>query len=179
MRGPEKGLARRAGACRCQHTRGAGPDGVTVNLITSRIYVASNGSNNVSVIDGGTNTVVATVPVGSHARLSTRAERESTLALDRTVGRKALANHWGKFGAHQLGLGSPAQTAEGKPVSEGRSVEAYLNQFHWRSARSRCHHFEAKLLTLEAPIHRGCLAAKKVGQRPSWAPAAALDAHAA
>ncbi len=38
--------------------------GVGVNTITNRIYVANVGSNNVSVIDGATNAVVATVSVG-------------------------------------------------------------------------------------------------------------------
>lgn len=43
---------------------GTDPQGVAVNPLTNRIYVANHGSNDVSVIDGATNTVVATVPVG-------------------------------------------------------------------------------------------------------------------
>ena len=78
-----------------------------------------------------------------------------------------------------MGLGSPAQEAEGKPTSEGGSVEADLNQFHGRSARSRCHHFEAKMLTVEAHIHRDRPAAEQVSRGPWCAPAAALDTHAA
>ena len=38
---------------------------MAVNPNTNRIYVANYGSNNVSVIDGASNTVVATVAVGS------------------------------------------------------------------------------------------------------------------
>ena len=47
---------------------GALPCGVAVNPTTNRIYVANLNSKNVSVIDGGTNKVVATVPVGSWPR---------------------------------------------------------------------------------------------------------------
>jgi YVTN family beta-propeller protein len=47
-----------------------GPDGsqpvaLAVNSRTGRIYVANAGSDNVSVIDGGSSTVIATIPVGS------------------------------------------------------------------------------------------------------------------
>ena len=38
---------------------------MAVNPTTNRIYVANYDSNNVSVIDGASNTVVATVAVGS------------------------------------------------------------------------------------------------------------------
>jgi YVTN family beta-propeller protein len=44
------------------------PVDVAVNLTTNRIYAANEGSANVSVIDGGTNAVVATVPVGLSAQ---------------------------------------------------------------------------------------------------------------
>ncbi len=40
------------------------PEGVAVNPNTNTIYVANNGSNNVSVINGNTNQVIATIPVG-------------------------------------------------------------------------------------------------------------------
>ena len=40
------------------------PHGVAVNPTTNRIYVANWGSDNVSVIDGGSDTVDATIPVG-------------------------------------------------------------------------------------------------------------------
>ena len=40
---------------------GSRPVGVAVNTTTGKIYVANSGSNNVSVIDGASNTVVATV----------------------------------------------------------------------------------------------------------------------
>lgn len=44
---------------------GSAPWGIDVNPTTNRIYVANAGSNTVSVIDGSTNTVVATIPVTS------------------------------------------------------------------------------------------------------------------
>lgn len=44
---------------------GNSPTGVGVNTSTNLIYVANNNSNNVSVIDRNTNTVIVTVPVGS------------------------------------------------------------------------------------------------------------------
>lgn len=44
---------------------GAVPGFVAVNQTTNRIYVSNLNSNNVSVIDGATNTVIATVPVGN------------------------------------------------------------------------------------------------------------------
>ena len=39
---------------------------VAVNPAGTRVYVASNSNNNVAVIDTATNTVVATIPVGSN-----------------------------------------------------------------------------------------------------------------
>ncbi len=44
---------------------GTDPRAVGVNATTDRVYVANAVSNDVSVIDGATNAVVATVPVGS------------------------------------------------------------------------------------------------------------------
>ena len=44
---------------------GLDPLGVAVNPTTNRVYVANGNSNTVSVIDGATNTLVATVPVQS------------------------------------------------------------------------------------------------------------------
>jgi len=46
-------------------TVGTVPKFVAVNQTTNRIYVSNLISNNVSVIDGTTNTVNATVPVGN------------------------------------------------------------------------------------------------------------------
>jgi len=43
---------------------GSAPIGVHVNPITNRIYVANQNSDNVSVIDQASNTIIATVPVG-------------------------------------------------------------------------------------------------------------------
>jgi len=40
---------------------GSAPVGVAVNVTTGKIYVANSGSNNISVIDGATNSVVATI----------------------------------------------------------------------------------------------------------------------
>ena len=42
------------------------PGGVAVNPTTNRIYVTNDGSDNVSVIDGTSNNVVAVVPVGDY-----------------------------------------------------------------------------------------------------------------
>jgi len=42
------------------------PYGVAVNPTTNRVYVTNEGTDNVSVIDGATNAVTATVPVGIH-----------------------------------------------------------------------------------------------------------------
>jgi YVTN family beta-propeller protein len=44
---------------------GSDPDGVAVDAMTDMIYVANSGSDTVSVIDGATGTVTATIPVGS------------------------------------------------------------------------------------------------------------------
>src|SRR5258706_10333808 len=43
---------------------GTNPFGVGVNPVTNTIFVAKINSNTVSVIDGATNTVTATIPVG-------------------------------------------------------------------------------------------------------------------
>jgi YVTN family beta-propeller protein len=42
---------------------GASPEGISINVVTNRIYVTNRG-NKVSVINGYTNTVIATVEVG-------------------------------------------------------------------------------------------------------------------
>ncbi len=47
---------------------GINPGGVGVNKTTNRIYVANETSNNVSVIDGATDLVIETIPVGSEPR---------------------------------------------------------------------------------------------------------------
>ena len=47
-------------------TVGTNPYGVGVNPSTNTIYVANEGSNTVSVIDGSTNAVTATVTVGTN-----------------------------------------------------------------------------------------------------------------
>jgi YVTN family beta-propeller protein len=45
-------------------TTGSGPVGMALNPATERIYVANQGSNNVTVIDATTNLVIAAIPVG-------------------------------------------------------------------------------------------------------------------
>ena len=47
---------------------GNGPWGVAINPTTNRIYVANFMSNDVSVVDGATNQLLATVPVGFQNR---------------------------------------------------------------------------------------------------------------
>ncbi|MBU5442298.1 hypothetical protein [Paenibacillus sp. CECT 9249] len=44
---------------------GNSPLSLGVNLLTNAIYVASFGDNNVAVIDGNTNAIVDTIPVGN------------------------------------------------------------------------------------------------------------------
>ncbi|MCJ7992690.1 hypothetical protein MUB15_31740 [Priestia sp. OVS21] len=45
-----------------------GATGASTPTSVNRIYVANSSSNNVSVIDGNTNSVIATVPVGTNPR---------------------------------------------------------------------------------------------------------------
>ena len=47
-------------------TVGTNPAAVAVNSQTNTVYVANEGSNSVSVIDGATNTVTTTITVGSN-----------------------------------------------------------------------------------------------------------------
>ena len=44
---------------------GTHPGAIGVNVSTGRVYVGNIGDGTVSVIDGATSTVIATVPVGS------------------------------------------------------------------------------------------------------------------
>jgi YVTN family beta-propeller protein len=44
---------------------GLNPTAIAVNPVTNKVYVANNSSNNVTVIDGASNTVVTTVPAGT------------------------------------------------------------------------------------------------------------------
>ncbi len=48
-------------------TVGTNPAGVAVNPNTNTIYVANQGDNTISVIDGATNTVVDTIPAGANS----------------------------------------------------------------------------------------------------------------
>lgn len=59
------------------------PEGIAVNPVSRRIYVANSGSQSVSVIDAFTNTVIATVRVGSSPR---------RLAVNPTTNRIFVAN---------------------------------------------------------------------------------------
>src|SRR5437870_7225599 len=43
---------------------GTNPGAVALNPTTNKIYVANQFSNTISVVDGATNTVTATIPVG-------------------------------------------------------------------------------------------------------------------
>lgn len=45
---------------------GAEPVSIAVNTLSGRTYVANAGDGTVSILDGGSDTVVATIPVGSH-----------------------------------------------------------------------------------------------------------------
>jgi YVTN family beta-propeller protein len=47
-------------------TVGAEPVSIAVNTVNGRAYIANAGDGTVTVIDGGSDAVVATVPVGSH-----------------------------------------------------------------------------------------------------------------
>ena len=47
---------------------GSNPDGVAVDATTDTVYVANNGGDSVSVIDGATDAVTATIPVGAAPR---------------------------------------------------------------------------------------------------------------
>jgi YVTN family beta-propeller protein len=49
----------------CQSRVGIYPDAVAFNLSNKEVYVANSGSNDVSVIDGTTNSVVSTISVGN------------------------------------------------------------------------------------------------------------------
>jgi len=68
LRAPASGARAAAGGPSVVATVAVGtrPWGVAVNSSTNRIYVANYNSNNVSVIDGASNTVVATVATGSN-----------------------------------------------------------------------------------------------------------------
>lgn len=47
---------------------GSNPDGIAVDATTDTVYVANNGGDSVSVINGATDTVTATIPVGQAPR---------------------------------------------------------------------------------------------------------------
>lgn len=64
---------------------GAQPVGVGVNAVTNRIYATNRGSGTVSVIDGATHAVVATIPVGLSPWYQ--------VAVDPTVNRAYVLNN--------------------------------------------------------------------------------------
>ena len=65
---------------------GKEPESITVNPDTNRIYVANSGSGTVSVIDGATDKVLATVPVGDLPYAIAANRQTNKVYVSRTFG---------------------------------------------------------------------------------------------
>ena len=77
-------------------TVGTHPYGVAVTPDGSRVYIANQSSNNVSVIDTTTNTVTATVPVGSDPFAFGVFIQQPAKPTPRFAGTPGKANCYGK-----------------------------------------------------------------------------------
>ncbi len=72
---------------------GIGPVAMALNPGTERIYVANQGSNNVSVIDATTNLVIATIPVGkAPSAVAVNAQTNTIYVADRDSADVAIIN---------------------------------------------------------------------------------------
>jgi YVTN family beta-propeller protein len=100
---------------------GSGPKGVAVNPTTNRIYVTNYYSHNVSVINGGTNTVVATVPVGSGPY---------GVAVNPTTNRVYVANNWGNVSVIDGGTNTVVATVPVGSGPEGVAVNPATNRIY-------------------------------------------------
>ena len=65
---------------------GTGPEGIAVNPVTNRVYVANSTESSVTVIDGAADAVIATVKAGSYCQ---------SLAINPTTNRIYVANNSG------------------------------------------------------------------------------------
>ncbi|MGW8955883.1 hypothetical protein ACWGRH_38945, partial [Streptomyces sp. NPDC055709] len=100
------------------------PRAVAVTPDGAFVYVTNEGSDDVSVVDSGTNTVTATIPVGDEPLAvaigtiaSERIPTDLTLKVQKKKGKDAL----GTLGKDGLTL-KARLTAEGQPL-EGRPIE--------------------------------------------------------
>ena len=64
---------------------GSGPEGIAVNPTTNRVYVANTSDSSVTVIDGATDTVLATVRTGSYCQ---------AVAVNPTTNKIYVANNY-------------------------------------------------------------------------------------
>ena len=74
---------------------GSYPRSVVVNPVTNRVYVTNNGDTTVSVIDGSTNTVVATVTVGvSPNGIDVDLETNTVYVANYNANTHSFGNRW-------------------------------------------------------------------------------------
>jgi YVTN family beta-propeller protein len=101
---------------------GKSPTGVGVNSRTNKIYVANSGDNTVSVIDGTTNTVTATITgVTSGQQVAVNSITNRTFVDEfETANIAALGS---TLTAHQIRLG----TGSGSTSSQGIAVNSQTN----------------------------------------------------
>ena len=93
---------------------GTFPTFMAVNQTTNRIYVSNQASNNISVIDGSSNSVIATTPVGTSPRVVDVNSVTNTVYvanyIDKTV--SVIDGNTNAVTAVITGLSAPYQAAE-------------------------------------------------------------------
>ena len=91
---------------------GTSPNGIGINPVTNRIYVANYGNNTVSAIDGTNNVVVDTIPVGS---------LPISIGVNPTTNRVYVAN---LIGNTVSVIDSTTDMVIGSPILVGRGPQA-------------------------------------------------------
>ncbi len=85
---------------------GTNPVAVAVNTVTNRVYVANNGSGSVSVLDGSSNAVVATLDVGKTPYVLAVNEATNKIYLSNTFSNLIRVIDGTTNAIHTLRLGS-------------------------------------------------------------------------
>lgn len=106
---------------------GIRPVGVGVNPVTNRIYVANKGSDTASVIDGATNAVVATIPVGAGPSYQVAVDTGTNRAYVLNNGSGTLSVIDGATNTVVATVGSLFSAPEGLAIHTGRR-ELYVTR---------------------------------------------------
>ena len=125
---------------------GSNPLSVAVNPVTGKVYVANSGSNNVTIIDGASSSVITTLPVSTYpAWIAVDAEANRIYASSLTGANTAIIDGAGNTILNTLNTGGAGWTAV-NPINNavytlrygaGDEVNMIQNQLYQGTAAHR------------------------------------------